>query len=195
MDLRGSFPCTAVGNAGTNLLNVLQWVGPGLGSCVAALFYRLIKYLERATAEGNAAENMAAKDSKAMNEKAQNVAQNGDEPIRPKGGVRVEGTGFAGGLHDTGDVSRPHTPIAGPAHPELYSKIDRLESMMTTLLAQSDHGHNVGRRGTADTLSGDTIAHPPIGKVISGNTESLRSSTHDPVPLDSFADHRARQLE
>ncbi|GAA5950998.1 hypothetical protein JCM8115_005028 [Rhodotorula mucilaginosa] len=171
------------------------WVGPGLGSCVAALFYRLIKYLERATAEGNAAENIAAKDSKTMNEKAQNVAQNGDEPVRPKGGVRVEGTGFAGGLHDTGHGSRPQTPITGPVHPELYSKIDRLESMMTTLLAQSDHGHAVGRRGTADTLSGDTIAHPPIGKVVSGNTESLRSSTHDPVPLDGLADHRARHLE
>lgn len=169
--------------------------GPAIGSIVAALFYRLIKYLERATAEGNAAENIAAKDSKAMNEKAQNVAQNGDEPIKPKGGVRVEGTGFAGGLHTTGDLSRPTTPLAGPVHPELYSKIDRLESMMTTLLAQSDHGHNVGRRGTADTLSGDTIAHPPIGKVISGNTESVRSSTHDPVPLDGFSDHRARQLE
>ncbi|TKA58512.1 hypothetical protein B0A53_00252 [Rhodotorula sp. CCFEE 5036] len=173
----------------------LNWVGPGLGSCVAALFYRLIKYLERATAEGNAAENIAAKDSKTMNEKAQNVAQNGDEPVRPKGGVRVEGTGFAGGLHDTGHGSRPQTPITGPVHPELYSKIDRLESMMTTLLAQSDHGHAVGRRGTADTLSGDTIAHPPIGKVVSGNTESLRSSTHDPVPLDGLADHRARHLE
>lgn len=169
--------------------------GPAIGSIVAALFYRLIKYLERATAEGNATENIAAKDSKAMNEKAQNVAQNGDEPIRPKGGVRVEGTGFAGGLHDTGDLSRPHSPIAGPVRPDLYSKIDRLESMMSALLAQSDHGPAGGRRGTADTLSGDTIAHPPIGKVISGNTESLRSSTHDPVPLDGLADHRARHLE
>ncbi|GAA5868368.1 hypothetical protein JCM3774_003269 [Rhodotorula dairenensis] len=166
----------------------IYWAGPAIGATVAALFYRLIKYLERATAEGNEAENLQSSDSPPMHERTQTV----DEPIRPKGRTRVEATGFAGGMHESGDISRPTTPRAEIPR-ELTNKVDRLEGMVSTILSHFENGHAVVRSTSADRLSGDTVAYPQIAKVMGDSPAHPATSPamSHPAPTDARVDHPA----
>ncbi|GAA5868366.1 hypothetical protein JCM3774_003268 [Rhodotorula dairenensis] len=163
----------------------IYWLGPALGSTVAALFYRLIKYLEYETVQNNDEEGVQAMAPK----EADPRTETGEEPVAPKDAVPVEVTGFGGGLLQSQDVQPEAMTRGGPlADPrDLSDKIDRLETMMSTMLAQMNAAQQ-------DRLSGETIVRfTPLDNsatTAAGGKEKPASGEH-PLPVNTLTDHPA----
>ncbi|GAA5975952.1 hypothetical protein JCM10908_005337 [Rhodotorula pacifica] len=167
----------------------IYYIGPILGSTVAALFYRLIKYLEYETVQANEDEGATVMALKEHDPKT----ETGEEPVQPGKGTAVEVTGFAGGLLRSQDGKVAVMPQPGPlADPrDLSAKMDRLEELMSSVLAHVQGGRAVGRATSHDRLSGDTIAYPPIAKVMSEKTDSTDLSASPRNTADTLGDHPA----
>ncbi|GAA5975948.1 hypothetical protein JCM10908_005336 [Rhodotorula pacifica] len=166
----------------------IYWLGPALGSTVAALFYRLIKYLEYETVQANEDEGGEAVAPK-QNDPA---VETGEEPVQPKDAVAIEVTGFGGGLLQSQDAQPDAMARAGPlADPrDLSDKIDRLETMMSTILTQMQTGNKFGVE-QGDRLSGETVIHPATPeKALVAATKEEASTAH-PLPANTIADHPA----
>lgn len=158
--------------------------GPALGSTVAALFYRLIKYLEYETVQNNDEEGVQAVAPKEVDPKI----ETGEETVKPKDAVPVEVTGFGGGLLQSQDAQPEAMARAGPlADPrDLSDKMDRLENMVSSILAQL-------KAAQQDRLSGSTIIHTePMEKVgtPAPSSPASASSGHQ-LPTNTLADHPA----
>ncbi|GAA5965208.1 hypothetical protein JCM8115_005396 [Rhodotorula mucilaginosa] len=148
----------------------IYFLGPALGATVAALFYRLIKFLEY--------ETVLAKDvdgAEARHPKDRDIrVETGTERVEPKGGVPVEATGFGQGMLRSQDAyleNRPG-PLADPS--DLFKKMDHLQGMMTSILVhlEGENGvHELDRR-----LSGDTVAFRPTFNSITEKAEATRST-------------------
>ncbi|GAA5951002.1 hypothetical protein JCM8115_005029 [Rhodotorula mucilaginosa] len=162
----------------------IYWLGPALGSTVAALFYRLIKYLEYETVQNNDEEGVQAIAPKEADPKT----ETGEEIVQPKDAVPVEVTGFGGGLLQSQDAQPEAMARSGPlADPrDLSDKMDRLENMVSSILAQLNAAQ-------PDRLSGDTIVHTGTTEKVGSTTPSspASASSGHQLPANTLADHPA----
>lgn len=143
--------------------------GPALGATVAALFYRLIKFLEYETVLAGDVDEADETPRKGRDSRM----EKGAEPVEPKGGVPVEATGFGQGMLRSQDAYLENRagPLADPS--DLFKKMDHLQGMMTSILVHLEGGKgmdDLGRR-----LSGDTVAFRPTFNSMTEKAEATRS--------------------
>lgn len=162
--------------------------GPAIGSTVAAMFYRLIKYLEYETVQNNDDEGGEAVAPKGNDPKT----ASGAEDVEPKDGVPVEVTGFGGGLLQSQDAQPAAMANSGPlADPrDLSDKMDRLEGMMMAMMSRMNDGAAPPR--SPDRISGETLAAMPAEKeshIV--RTDMNDSQSAHAIPPNTLADHPA----
>lgn len=116
--------------------------------------------------------------------------ETGKETVQPKDAVPVEVTGFGGGLLQSQDAQPEAMARSGPlADPrDLSDKMDRLENMVSSILAQLNAAQQ-------DRLSGETIIHTGATEKIQPNTPSspasASASSGHHLPANTLADHPA----
>lgn len=123
---------------------------------MAALFYRLIKFLEYETVQNNEEEGAAAVTPAQLDP----MIETGEEVVEPQDAVPIEVTGFGGGLLESEDVQPTAAARAGPlAEPtDVSDKIDRLEGMLGAILQHLHIEVPAGASSEELRLSGETVS-------------------------------------